>query len=237
MRRPTTRRTVATALALSLAAGGTAAGLAQGTSSQEQGAQAQQAQPLPDRDAFLERVAAKLGVDLATLKQAMKDAALEQVDADLAAGRITEQQAEDAKARVEAGEIGLGGFGGHRGHGGPGHFAGGPRSLEAAADYLGLSMSELADALRSGQTLAEIAEAKGKTAAGLKQAILADVAERLGQAVSDGKITSAQKDDLLSRLESNIDDLIEGTLAGAFGFGRPGDLSGSPIPEAPQSTA
>jgi len=156
----------------------------------------------------------------------MKDAALEQVDADLAAGRITEQQAEEAKVP-----------GGHPGHGGPGHFAGGPGSLEAAADYLGLNMSELAEALRSGQTLAEIAEAKGKTAAGLKQAILDDVAERLDQAVSDGKITSAQKDDLLSRLESNTDDLIEGTLAGPFGFGRRSDLSGAPLPEAPQSTA
>jgi hypothetical protein len=228
MSRLTKRRTLATVLALSLAAGGTAAGLAQaqGASSEEQAAATQPAQPLPDRDAFLERVAAKLGVDLATLKQAMKDAALEQIDADLAAGRITEQRAADAKARIEAGEIGLDGFGGHREHGGPGHFVGGPGPLEAAAGFLGLSTQELFDA-----------KANGKTVAGLKKAILDDATERLDQAVSDGRITSAQKADFLSRLESHIDDLVEGTLPGPFGFGRPGDLSGAPLFEAPQPTA
>ena len=58
----------------------------------------------PNRDALLNDVAKRLGVDTATLKNAFKAAAIARVDAALAAGDITAKQAERAKARINAGD-------------------------------------------------------------------------------------------------------------------------------------
>ena len=122
----------------------------------------------------------------------------------------------------------------------PGHH------LEGAADYLGLSEDELHEQLRDGRSLADIATAEGKSVEGLKQALLASAKERLDQAVEDGDITPAQRDELLQQLESKIDDLVNAEgLPGRpprFGhrFGGPmmASPSGSPrqpyTPRAPE---
>jgi len=75
---------------------------------------------------FLDSVAKHLGVSPQKLKDATKAAAIDQVNADLAAGRITQAQADELKKRIEAGDGVLGGprgpgFG--RGPGGPGFAA------------------------------------------------------------------------------------------------------------------
>ena len=72
---------------------------------------------------FLDSVAKHLGVSPQKLKDATKAAAVDQVNADLAAGRITKAQADELKKRIEAGDGVLGGPG--RFGGGPG-FPGGP---------------------------------------------------------------------------------------------------------------
>ena len=82
--------------------------------------------------------------------------------------------------------------------------------LDGAADYLGLTEAELHERLRDGQTLAEIAKAEGKSVDGLVQALVAAGKERLDQAVEDGRITAAQRDEMVERLESKIDALVNG---------------------------
>src|SRR6185437_8894298 len=75
---------------------------------------------------FLDSVAKHLGVTPQKLEDATKAAAIDQVNADLAAGRITQAQADELKKRIEAGDGVLGGPGGPGGPGiGPG--LGGPR--------------------------------------------------------------------------------------------------------------
>ena len=73
---------------------------------------------------FLDSVAKHLGVSPQKLKDATKAAAIDQVNADLAAGRITQAQADALKKRIEAGNGVLGGPGSGqasgRGPGGPG---------------------------------------------------------------------------------------------------------------------
>ena len=54
----------------------------------------------------------------------------------------------------------------------PGPIFGAPAVLPTAAHYLGLSLAELAQRLRSGKTLAQIAQAQGKSTSGLEQAII-----------------------------------------------------------------
>src|SRR5262245_31292269 len=77
-------------------------------------------QPPPAAQAFLQDVAKRLGVTEDQLTDALKGAAVDQVDAAVAAGRITQAQADAIKARIQSG-AGVPFFGGRPGHlGGPG---------------------------------------------------------------------------------------------------------------------
>lgn len=167
---------------------------------------------------FLDNVAKHLGVSPQKLKDATKAAAIDQVNADLAAGRITKAQADAEKARINAGDVpfpggpgpGARGFGGPGGPGGPG-LRGRPSltgELAAAAKYLGLSESELRTKLRDGQSLAAVAKAQGKGVAGLEDAIVAAEKADLDKAVADKRLTQSQADDILSGLKSRVDDLV-----------------------------
>ena len=58
------------------------------------------------------------------------------------------------------------------------------RGPAAIAAYLGLTPAQLREQLGSGKTLAQIAATRGKTVAGLENAILADVQAHLDRAVA-----------------------------------------------------
>jgi hypothetical protein len=187
---------------------------------------------------FLDSVAKHLGISRQKLDDATKAAAIDQVDAQLAAGKITKAQADDLKKRIESGDIpplgglrgagpgfGLGGAGGPGDPGGPGGLlkAGIGDSLAAAAKYLGLSESDLRTQLNDGKSLADVAKAQSKDLDGLKQAILAAAKSDLDKAVSDKKLTQSEADDVYNRLKSNIDDMVNGQLRLRFrGPGGPG---------------
>jgi predicted XRE-type DNA-binding protein len=190
---------------------------------------------------FLDDVAKHLGISRQKLDDATKAAAIDQVNADLAAGRITKDQADALKKRIESGDVPpLGGLRGPGG-GGPklGFGLGGPGAiakpfvtdgLAAAAKYLGLSESDLRDKLSRGQSLAEVAKAQNKAVDGLQDAIVAAEKADLDKAVADKQLTQSQADDALDALKSHIDDLVNGRLSfrgprggivgkGAFGIG------------------
>ena len=80
--------------------------------------------------------------------------------------------------------------------------------LKAAAQYLGLSRGALAKDLRSGQTLAQVAQAQGKSVAGLQAALLASVKARLDKAVAAGRITAAQEQQRLAAAQTRIAQLV-----------------------------
>jgi hypothetical protein len=174
-----------------------------------------------ERRAVLDDAADRLGIEPSELEDALQEALKARVDAAVDDGRLTEEQGAELKARIDSGEMpflrgldrpGPGGFG-HFGH--VGLFA----ALDAAADYLGLDESELRERLRDGNTLAEIAKAEGKPVDGLVRALVADAEERLDQAVSEGKLTRAQADELAKGLEERMTDLVNGELRmPTFGF-------------------
>src|SRR6266516_5492716 len=83
---------------------------------------------------------------------------------------------------------------------------------DAAATYLGLTTDQLWTRLRSGQSLADIAKAQGKSVGGLKGAIISGATTNLQKAVDAGTLTEAQKNDILSHIRSHIDDFVNGTL-------------------------
>jgi hypothetical protein len=200
MKRFRSRKTLTIAVAaLALVGGGGAAiAAAQDSSSSDQ--------------SFLDSVARHLGISSQKLEDATKAAAVDQVDAALKEGKITQAQADELKARIQSGEFPpfagplLGPRSGHFHRGAPPLFG---EKLSAAADYLGLSEAELRTKLSAGRSLADIAKARGKSVDGLKQAILDEAEKKLDQLVEDGELTRAEADELLARMKSRIDDLVD----------------------------
>ena len=107
-------------------------------------------------------------------------------------------------------------FGGerHGGFGGPGHhgkFGHPGKSLAGAATYLGLTETALRTELESDKTLAQIAQAQGKSVDGLKAKLKAEAKTKLDAAVKEGRLTQAQADELLGRLDVHLDAIVNGT--------------------------
>jgi hypothetical protein len=148
--------------------------------------------------ALLNQVATNLGVSNAKLRSAIKDALKAQVDQRQKDGTITAAQATAQKQRIDAGAV-------HVGVGGPGV---GVDVLGAAADYLGVTVASLRTSLAGGKSLADVAQDRGKTAAGLQDAIVAKATSALAAAVAAGDLTAAQRDAALTRLKANVADLV-----------------------------
>ena len=90
----------------------------------------------------------------------------------------------------------------------PGAAHAGP--LDTAATYLGMTVSDLQAALKSGKTLADEAAAKGKTVDGLVQALLAPLKTELDKRVTAGDITAAQETTILNDQTTHLTDLVNG---------------------------
>jgi D-Tyr-tRNAtyr deacylase len=83
--------------------------------------------------------------------------------------------------------------------------------LQTAADYLGISVSDLIADLKAGKTLAQEATAKGKTVDGLVQAMLAPLKTKLDKSVASGDITAAQETTILNRATTALTNLVNNT--------------------------
>ncbi|MGZ4254223.1 MAG: hypothetical protein ACXVR2_13325 [Solirubrobacteraceae bacterium] len=193
------------------------------------------------RQQYLNDVAKRLNVTPAQLDSALKGAALDQLEAAVKAGKLTQAQANALKQRIQQGAAGGAPFiGPPRPFGsrafGPGAFGPGPLGLglgravffgpnapaTAAAKYLGLTKAQLRQQLQSGKSLAQIAKAQGKTTAGLEQAITASVKTRLDKAVANKRITAAQEQKILKAMSAGIDDMVNNTPPKGARFARPG---------------
>src|SRR6266566_1248038 len=149
--------------------------------------------------AVLDDAAQRLHVSPQQLTGAFKQAMIDQIDAAVKAGKLTQSQANYLKQRIERAP-GVP-FGGH----GFRHFGMHPRFLfGGAASYLGLSRDQLRQQLESGKSLAQIAQAQGKSVNGLEQAITASVKSKLDTAVSAGRITKAEEQERLSQLSQML---------------------------------
>lgn len=179
--------------------------------------------PKTENQAVIDDAAKQLGVSSDQLTAALENALKSRVDAAVAAGKLTKEQGDELKARIDSGGVPLllGGLGAP-GAFGPGHF-GGPflRGFSAAAGYLGLSESELRSQLQSGKTLAQIAKDNGKSVDGLVQALVKDAEKKIDAAVKSGRLTKDQADKAKSTLEQAVTDLVNGKLPGKGEF--PGD--------------
>ena len=187
------------------------------------------------RQAFLNDVAKRLHVAPKQLNSALSGASIDQLQAAVKAGQITQAQANALEQRLKNGATApllplAPGFGGRRGfevpRGGPFGPGRGPGplgfpgpgpglGLGDVATYLGLTNAQLFGQLQSGKSLAQIAAAKGKTVAGLEQAMTAPVKKALDAAVAKKAITAAREKQILSRYASSLSARINRKGLGA----------------------
>jgi hypothetical protein len=79
----------------------------------------------------------------------------------------------------------------------------------AAQSYLGLSSDTLEADLKSGQTLAQIADAtSGKSSAGLVDALNAAAKAKLDPLVAAGKLSSDQETAILAKVATSVNQLV-----------------------------
>ncbi|MFQ5577114.1 MAG: hypothetical protein ACE5G8_09035, partial [Anaerolineae bacterium] len=83
-----------------------------------------------------------------------------------------------------------------------------PPRLEVVAGILGMPVDELRDALKAGQTPAEIVAGQGKTMAYLAEGLYNYAAEQIAAAVADGKMEQARADKILAGLAARRDACV-----------------------------
>jgi hypothetical protein len=178
--------------------------------------------PKQETQAVIDDAAAQLGVSPDKLSGALKQALKNRVDEAVKAGRLTKAQGDRIKQAIDAGDAPLFGFGPRRFHEHEHFEAHGPfsKGLETAASYLGLTEDKLLSELRGGKSLAQVAKAHGKSADGLVNAMVKQAETKLDQAVKNGRLTEAEKKEMLTGLKARITDLVNGRFpAPRFGRG------------------
>jgi AraC-like DNA-binding protein len=160
------------------------------------------AQIAKDRGKSVDGLVDKLVAD----KKARLDEAVED-------GRLTRAQANEIEAKMRQAitdfvNNGRPAFDKFRG--GPGLFglAAPDRFLSTAAGYLGLTEAQLRTQLNSGKTLAQIAKARGKSADGLVDKLVAESKARIEEAVKDGRLTRAEANEIEADLKERVADFV-----------------------------
>jgi len=176
--------------------------------------------PTQRSNAIIADAAGRLNIAPGALSSALQKALDDQIDADVAAGRLTQAQGDALKAKVDAGSVPLvGGLGGGFGRGfGFGHGFGMFRAgLGTVTSFLGITADQLRTELQSGRSLAQIAQEHGKTADDLVSALVAAAKTRLDQAVKDGRLSSDQETTMLGKLQTAIQNLVNRTPPTGWG--------------------
>ena len=148
------------------------------------------------------------------------------LDGLVAKGTITQAQADEVLAALKAARPDK-----KMGKGRPFGFG----KLNAAASALGVTVDELRTALQGGQSLADIAKAKGVDVAKVVEALVAQMKAHLDQQVASGKHTQAEADQMLAAARARVQAFVNGEAPArkpGLGFGRGGRGHG-PKPGAP----
>jgi transposase-like protein len=83
--------------------------------------------------------------------------------------------------------------------------------IGATAEATGLKAKDVAQALNSGQSLAQIAQAHGKTADDIVKAVRTKLQDRLKQAVANGRLTQARADAALAQFDQAAPKVVSDT--------------------------
>ena len=159
-------------------------------------------------DAFVNRLAANLGVTPDQLRQAMQKTRVDLINQAVQEGRLSREQADQIIQRINSGQRpGSGpegpGRGPKWGHGLRG------QALTAAAGALGMSADQLRGELRSGKSVAEVAQARNVSREDAKNRILTAVRAEVDAAVARGALPADRARQITDRITANIDPLLD----------------------------
>ena len=101
------------------------------------------------------------------------------------------------------------GMGGRPARGGPFRDGAVGNVLEIVADELDLSVEEVIEALRDGETVADFVEAHGGDVDDIVRAAVAEAEARLNEAVENGRLTEERKAEILERLQTELPERLE----------------------------
>jgi len=163
--------------------------------------------PRRESQAVLNDAAKQLGVQPSELSAALKKALENRVDAAVAAGRLTKEQGDELKQRIAAGDLPL--LAGPRPFGHDSGLFPPMARLDAAASYLGIEEQQLKQRLNAGQTLANVAKARGKSVDGLVSALVDAAKKELDEAVADGRLTKQRQQRLEQGLDARVRDFVQ----------------------------
>ncbi|GAA3409643.1 hypothetical protein ACFFNY_34045 [Paenibacillus hodogayensis] len=186
----------------------------------------------------LAAIAGERGVAVDSIVSLLTKAQTEQIDKQLANGKLTQEQADKRKTEVNEkatkfvnedlkgglkgpgrdgmGEGFKGGFPG--GHGGLGF-----GSADELATLLGTTKDELNTALQSGKTLAAIAGEKGVSVDSVVSLLTKAQTEQIDKQLADGKLTQEQADKHKTELKEKATKFVNEDLKGGLkGPGRDG---------------
>lgn len=165
-------------------------------------------------DFFLNDLAKRLGISVDELKSNIQASQKALVAKALEDGKITQTQADDLNARIDAGQkiYFRFMFGDHH----PGVRGAINNIVDDAAKVLGIDSSEVKDGLKAGTSLQDIASAHGMSADAFKTALLAQVKTDLDAKVASGDITQERADEMYQKFSDNIDTIVTDTR-GDFG--------------------
>lgn len=165
-------------------------------------------------DTYIAKLASNLGISEQALRDALKQTGLDMVAQAVTDGKITQAEADAITAKINSGEGNFFGFGmgpgGHGKHGGGGPGMG--MSDEAVATFLGIDHETLHEELSSGQTLARVAEAHGKSRDELRAYLIEQNSTKLDEAVANGRITAEQAATAKEAFASKVDGMIDSTM-------------------------
>jgi uncharacterized protein YidB (DUF937 family) len=170
------------------------------------------------RQQFLQDLASRLGVSVDTLQGDIKDTEKALIDRAVTDGKLTQNQANDLKTRIDNGEnVQLGSILGNHPKGVRGVIN---DVIGETAKVLGLQNSDVTDGLKAGTSLNDIANAHGVSTSDFQTKLLAQVKSDLDAKVTAGDITQAQADQSYQTFSNNIDKITNGTRGAFPGLGR-----------------
>jgi hypothetical protein len=178
-------RTLAAGAAV-LALAGSAVGIASAQATPTPAPGTQQQQQRPSYQQFLDALARRLNISSANLETAIGQS---RTDLGLPA---------DGPAPFGPGGHGRGGPGGGRGFGG---------DLNTAAQAIGITADQLRQEL-PGKSLAQVAQAHGKTANDVATALKNAAHQRLDQEVASGRIPADQAAQRKTQVDQRIDQMV-----------------------------
>ena len=151
---------------------------------------------------FMKHFAVEIGKSQAEINAAFQKAVADTLADEVKSGQITQAQADAIKKKLAnqtpctlpstvargGGDKALGAYM--------------QQYLSAAAAALGISETQLMTDLKSGQSLSQVAAAQHVSEADFRTRLIANLKPALDQAVADKKLTSAQEQTLINRLQT-----------------------------------